>query len=563
VDILDGSLDTEVIDPSQEITLDGFDGSVTATLDPAVDPFNWMKNTYWIRFLALQTTARAAGVIDPELVAQYILSQVGKRILKVTFSTHLDIMFQGQEVVKVTSEKLEIDQKFWVQSLQGHCSSAGDFTQSITGVSTLQPKNRHLIVPPVVPPTTDPPVLPGTDFPGTDVVTPTDTSVADFIPDFEVTAIDQELTGDPTNSTDRGSSHYIVQCTNTSTNRQSNTFNKAWAAAGPGVTITSQVGSPLGDTFSTAFSSLVGATITLTLTDGDGHSVNLTKPVDSISNPVRSRKLYAMQPDSYEAYDGNQWRSQPVVSPSKVQALGGGPYWGADNYFVISTDDLATAPTEAAVLPGGEDITAIWPHESNNLLIAIGGSNGSVYITSDGGTSWAPKTSLGEEVHGIIISIFRESELHVVTPSGWFTSDDQGTTWRSVRGGDFLYLELSHTRNIVVTNGGELQVAESGAVFTGNTSPIKAATAHIRQDKFYAIAEDGTTWVQDDEGSLTLVAGTPIPDGDVLPGGAYRDGQVVDMVFFAAQDGGIFKTIDGFRTAEGYLRLRAAGRLTP
>lgn len=560
VDILDGSIETEVIDPAQEITVDGFDGSVTTTTDPNDDPFNWMNNSYWIRFKFLQTQARGSGTIDPQLIAQYILSQVSRRIVKVTFSTHLDILFQGQEVVGVQSEKLEVDQKFWVQSVQLHVEASGALTQTISGASLIQPQNRHILTPPIETPVG---VLPGADIPVNTLPAPTAPTVLDFIPDFTIIAIDKELAGDPTDLADHGSAMYIVNCEDTTTNVQLLEFNRGWDAAGPGVTITHEGVGPFATHFSTGFSDLTGATITLTLTDAYSNSTTVTKSVDSFTSPVRSRKLYALTPTTYEAYNGTAWVSQPPVLPSKVQSLGGGPIWGADHYVVTSTDDLATAPTEVAALAPGEDVTAIWLHEVNSNLIAIGGADGSVAISSDYGATWSARTPLDGEVHGIIISIFRETELHVVTPSGWYTSNDQGGTWELVRAGDFLYLELSHTRNIVVTNGGELQVAETGDAFTGNSSPIKAATAHIRKDMFYAIAEDGTTWIQEAEGSLAMVAGEPIPDGDVLPGGAYRDGQVVDMVFFAAQDGGIFKTIDGFESAEGYLRLRASGLLTP
>ncbi len=563
VDILDGSLETETIDPAQEITVEGFDGTATSSTNPADDPFNWMNNSYWIRFLFLQTVARGSGTINPQDIAAYILSQVSKRILKVTFTTHLDLLFQAQEVVGITSEKLEIDQQFWVQSVQLHCAADGSFSQTISGISELQQTNRHIITPPV-----DPPpgglIVPGGDIPVHIPPSPADPGPADFIVDFTIVAVDRELAGDPTDTGDTGSTHYIVNCEDTTTNAQVLEFTRAWDAAGPGVTVT-HVEGPFATTFSTAFTDLAGATITLTLTDGFSNSAFATRSVDTVTTPVRSRKLYALTPSTYEAYNGTAWVTQPPVLPSKVQSLGGGPIWGADHYVVTSADDLATAPTEVAALSPGEDVTAIWLHEVNPNLIAIGGANGSVAISIDMGVTWTQKTPLAGEVKGIIISIFREAELHVVTPDGWYTSDDQGESWRLVRAGDFLYLELSHTRNIIVDTTGVLQVAETGAAFTGNSSPIKAATAGIRQDKFCAIAADGTTWINDPEGSLTLVAGEPIPAGDVLPGGLYRDGQVIDMVFFAAGDGGIFKSIDFLATPEGYLRLRNpdSGLLTP
>lgn len=252
-----------------------------------------------------------------------------------------------------------------------------------------------------------------------------------------------------------------------------------------------------------------------------------------------------------------------MAAPSNVEVVAGGPWWGAGNFVAYSADDLTTPPTEVAALPGGENIKAIWKHESVEGDVAVGGDAGSVAVSHDKGATWTVVTSPGSAINFIIVSIFDPNEVHVVTPEGWLKSQNGGQSWEMVRGGSFKYLELSHSRNIVVTEDGQLQKAEDGTPFTGNTSPIVAATAHIRKDTFYAIAEDGTTWIQETEGSFDLVAGEPIPAGEPYTAGAYRDGLQVDLVYFAAQDGGLFKTLDGFRTPEGYMRLRTNGELTP
>jgi hypothetical protein len=210
-----------------------------------------------------------------------------------------------------------------------------------------------------------------------------------------------------------------------------------------------------------------------------------------------------------------------------------------------------------------QDVTAIWKHESVAGDVAIGGAGGGVSVSHDSGATWNQGSSLASQVDFVIASIFDATEIHAITADGWFKSQNSGETWVLVRAGSFRYLELSHTRNIIITTTGVLQRAEDGTPFTGNTSPIVAATAHIRKDIFYAIAEDGTTWIQDTEGSYTLIPGEPIPAGSPFHAGAYRDGTVIDLVYFAAQEGGLFKTLDGFRTPEGYMRLRADGEITP
>lgn len=561
VDILDGTMDEEIIDPKQEITQTGWDGTTTVSTDPNDDPFAWWKNTYWIRFEWLKQHYHHPGeVLIPQERLEWILSQINQRLIRVSFSTFLDMPFAGQEVIKLVSPTLEVEQQFWVQNVSIQIGVDGSWTQTLAGVSRVEHQNRHIVQPPI----TTNPNDPGTDAPvSTTTLTPIPTGPANFLPDFTIEAIDKEDAANPTDGASIGAAHYVVTCSDTSANTQINAFNRTWAASGPGCTITSSGSGPLvGLTFTTAFTSLAGAQITLTLTDGLGHSASVTKGIDGLMPPIRSRKLYSYTATTYEAWDGGQWRSTAPVLPSAVTQVGNGPFWGAGPYVAITGDDLATAPVE--ILLGVGDVTALWMHEGNNLLIAAGTTAGEIFISKDGGQTWTAKTSpSGESISQIIISIFRETELHVVTPSGWFTSDDQGTSWRSVRAGSFAYLELSHTRNIVVTTDGVLQVAESGTPFTGPTSPIKTATAHIRADAFYAICEDGTCWYQEAGGSLAMVQGSSLPDGAVLPGGAFRDPAVVDMIYVAAGDGGIFKSLDGFRTDAGWLRLRTPGRLTP
>ena len=316
-------------------------------------------------------------------------------------------------------------------------------------------------------------------------------------------------------------------------------------------------------TFTTTVTDLATAEITLEVTDSNGSTASLTEAISLGSVPVNSRKIYACTDTTYEAFDGAQWRSAAPSGGGSVQVVAAGPWWGAQNKVAYSADDLATAPTEAVAFPDGQDITAIWKHESDENFIVVGGAEGGVATSTDKGTTWAVQTPPGTSVKFIISSIFNKDELHAMTPDGWFKSPDGGSSWELVRAGDFIYIELSHSRNIVITGDGQLQKAEDGTPFTGPTAAIVAATAHIRQDKFYAIAEDGTTWIQETEGSFEMVAGEPIPAGDPYPAGTYRDGLIVDLVYFAAQEGGLFKTLDGFRTAEGYMRLRADGEITP
>jgi PKD repeat protein len=557
VDIIDGSASMEILDPRNEITVTGFDGSVVVTLDPEDDPFHWSRNSYWIRFMALRTQVISAGVLNPEDVAAYILSQIGKPLISVTFSTHLDIPFVGQEVVKLTSERLEVDQNFWVQSVQLSITPEGQFVQTITGISALQPQNRHMVTPPIDVGGVEG-IEPGGDIPGLELPTAVVPADTDVLADFTIVGIDRETAELPSNPTGTGTSYYIVTCSDTSSSRTGLITAWAWSATGTGVTITS--GSE--QTFTTAFTDLEGAEITLTVTDSNGSTASVTHSPNDAAVPVRSRTLFACSDTEMYANDGTEWRKQAPSGASTVQCVANGPMWGCGALVAISEDYLATAATEVSVFSGG-DVSSIWISESNSLFAAAGSDSGEVSVTRDRGVTWEARTSPGSVVKFIIVSIHDSSELHVVTPEGWFKSQDEGETWESVRAGDFTYLELSHSRNIIVTAAGALEKAEDGTPFTGITGTVVAATAHIREDRFYALTSDGNTWVQDTDGSFAMVAGEPIPDGEPYHAGTYRDGLMIDLVYFAAQDGGLWKTLDGFTSANGYLRILRDGMITP
>lgn len=556
VDMLDGSMTSEIKDAKQEITISGWgDIKHTASVNPEDNPFDPYKNSYWIRFKMLQRQATDAGILSTQEVAEYILSQLNRNIIRVTFSTHLGIPFLTQEVIGCSSLRLRVDQRFWVQSVQLSVSNAGSFTQTITAISELNRDiQRGTLTPPIV--GIGPrPVTPGP--------TPAPAPAGPPLPNFRVLAIDAEFAeraAQPT--TENGKTHYIVTATDATLARTSPIVTWAWTAAGTGVSVTS--GSD--KTFTTGFENLEDATITLTVTDGNGQTATKTLPVQTFGIRPRVRKLYAITPTTFEAYDGRVWRS--FTPGDAVKVVAAGPYYGHASKVAISTDDLQTPPAVDNVAIPGQAITAIWRHESNRRLLAVGGSGGGVAITKDLGVTWIPKASLPSEVKFIIISLQRPRELHAVTASGWHTSTNEGDTWSVVQPGSFAYLELAPGRNIVVTNSGLLQQARKSTEgpnidFTGPTVPIVAATAHIRKDCFYALGNDGSTWIQDTPGSFALTPGAPLPDGGTpVHAGTYRDGTFVDLVYFAASTG-LYKTIDGFRTADGYYRLRQNGILTP
>lgn len=561
VDMLDGSMSAEIKDAKQEVTVTGWgDVASTATLDPENNPFDPFKNSYWIRFKMLQRQATDAGILSTEEVATYILSQLNKNIIRVTFSTHLGVHFQAQEVIGITSTKLWVDQRFWVQSVQTSVGENGNFTQTITAISELnRDVQRGIMLPPIL--TTGTPKRP-LAIPAT----PTPRPILSMPPlvSFRIVAVDREFAAPGAAPlTDHGTTHYIVTASDASSSRVGQITDRTWAAAGTGVSVTS--GS--GQTFTTGFETLVGATITLTIEDEHGQTATKTLPVQTFGVPTKMRKLYAITDSTFEAWNGTTWNS--FTPGDAVQVVANGPFYGHLNKVAVTEDDLATPPSvDNPALPGGETITAIWRHESRRDLVVVGGSAGSVALTSDRGQTWVAKTALSSAVQFIIISLQHPKEFHAVTAAGWHTSTNEGGTWSLVQPGSFAYLELAPGRNIVVTAAGVLEQARkstegANVPFTGPTVPIVAATAHIRSDRFYALGNDGSTWVQDAAGSFAMVPGEPVPDGGIpVHAGTYRDGTVVDLVYFATSTG-LYKTVDGFRTPQGYYRLRQNGLLTP
>lgn len=386
--------------------------------------------------------------------------------------------------------------------------------------------------------------------------TPVAPSNADIMASFVILSIDKEVLAD-------GSDMYIVTCSDTSTSMQGTIVSRSWTASGPGVVITA--GSE--QTFTTGFTALAGSLITIEITDSNGSVGTASQSPENSGVPIRIRKLYTMRhtPEALDAFDGYVWRTHTPSGGRVMTCMGHGPIGAAEDMFLYTTDDLMT-PANEVIIRSGIDITAVWiePDVSANN-IAAGFADGGVAISTNGGAAWTVKTSPGgDPVRRIIISRFVAGEIHCITDTGYYVSNDYGSNWAHIRAGDFTDLQLAPARNVLVTVAGGLINANTGVAFTfPSLSPavvIKATTAHIRQDKFYAMDDQQRTFQQFGElsGSIAMLQGENIPEGTTQERGEYRDGVTVDMVYFAAGAGGLWKTIDGFRTPAGYLKLRAA-----
>lgn len=551
VDVEQGGVGIEAVEPSKVATVSGNAGlSVTVT---GTNPWAVLSNPAFGLYPLLGAVDGGGTEHDLTGMANYLLQQTIGNFLRIEVTIRRDDLIGAYETERVIAPHAMVDALALVQSVVTEQNVNGGFTQQLSLVSY-----RELNVASDAPGTDDPfsgEELPPDDFPE---LPPWDDQA--LLVSFLVVGIDRETAADPADPDDTGRAYYIVTCEDTSTSFVGTIAGEAWAAAGPGV----RIAAGTGPTFTTAFTELEGATITLTVTDSAGNTGSLTLPAQDGSVPVRARTLFACTEIEMYANDGEAWRRQAPAGASSVQVVANGPMWGCGNLVAISEDFLATPATEVAAFPDGATVSAIWIAEQDSRFVAAGTVGGLVSVSRDRGATWEAKASPGASVDFIIVSIHDTGELHVVTPLGWLTSHDEGGSWEPVREGDFTYLELSHTRNIIVTAAGALEQAEEGIAFTGITGTVVAATAHIREDRFYALTDDGATWVQTEIGSYAMVPGAPLPaSGTPAHAGTYRDGLMVDLVFFAAQAAGLFKTLDGFRTSNGYLRLLTEGKITP
>lgn len=548
IDVLDGSMSSEKIDPANLITVQG-DG-VKSQQTTSDDPRQWRKSPYFKKLKLLKVQATNDDYLSAEEVAAWLLGRLGKWILKVDFSTHLDIPFQTGESVRVVSDHMDgLNNTLWVQSYSRTIDASGVFTASFTAVSELNAFNRGSQTPLV---TTAIP-LPGTPLPLPPITPPIPPSSADIIVDFAIAPVLGEivLIADvPTVRLDIG-------CSDTSTSRQGTITTRAWTATGG----SAAPASGAGKYFTFAVADLASASVTLTVTDSNGSTKALTRPLAGLASSVRYRKLYAASGNEARAFDGATWRTYTPSTAATIAAVANGPLWAAGTLVVRSTDDLQTAGLESEPFGVGEDVTALWTElDVAASKVAAGSALGRVALSTDGAATWtAYPGPTSDPVLRIIISRFVSGQLHLINASGYWVSDSFGRSWRLIRAGSFVDLRLGQFKNIVLTAAGAMERAEDGTPFTfpGTPAPIVAATVHIRDDRYYAMASDGATYGSAAAGSYAMELREPIPEGLPVIRGLERDGVLVDLLYFCAGSGGLFKTVSGFK-ADGYFKLAAA-----
>lgn len=362
---------------------------------------------------------------------------------------------------------------------------------------------------------------------------------------------------------------YLVHCTDTSWSPTSSIVSREWSVTG-GTGVTPTSGSGLYFNFTA--SSLTGCTVTLTITDAQGQTATFARD-PAVEETIVTRRLYTAATDAFEALDGSSWRTYAVSGGTVV---GNGPVWGAGTTLYYSADDLRTAPGTAYPFDG-QNVTRIWIETDSDTpsYVLAGGEGGDVSFNSTGGTPpWTQVTGpTGDAVVNVVINRYSANEWTVLLAGGYYSTRDAGITWTlefAAEGGEtFTDHVQSHTRTWIAMEGGRALIAfePGGAAVTQDFSgcdfvagTIIAVAADIRLDRCYCYTPEGHTYYTATDGGTVMTQGADLPDGvEPQPRGLWRDGEIKDLLYFAAGTAGIYKSADGFGSADAFYRIRQQG----
>lgn len=546
VDILTGATSSFIEkDPKTEVNILAQNGTGSA-IDPD-NPNTWRQNAWWDEYKRLVEASTSVDFLNAEDQAAWVFARLNRNIVTVSLPTFRSMVLNTVMTIAVNSpNRLRVNQNFWLQSHNLTVTNKGVLRQTLGLISEWDFSQLGVNSPfgPLIPPGTPlTPVIPIHIAP-----TP-----FDLIPSISVVGIDREIVlvaGVPTTL-------YIVSCVDLSLSLQGTIASRAWTASGTGVITAS--GSQRE--FTTGFTDLTAASISLTITDSNGNSGTVTRVITATGVPVQARKLYAATATTIEAFDGTNWRSYTPSNSAPITAIGHGPLWAAGSLVLHTADDLATPAIEATAFDVSTEVDAVWVEPDVTLAnVAAGAIDGRTAYSLNAGTSFTAYAGPGgSPVRAIIISRFVRGQMHAITNEGYFVSDNNGSSWRLILSGDFVDMQLAPARNVLVTSSGVMVLAAAVTeLFTFPGTPhIVCATAHIRRDIFYAMASDGSTYSSTAPGSYAMTRREDIPLGTPQVRGMYRDGVMIDVVYFAAGNGGLWKTSNGFMTTEGFHQLRA------
>jgi hypothetical protein len=542
VDIERGSSNRTVLDVHNRVRVIGYDtgtGPVMATSQQAstiLPPGTGDYSTFEFSSPLIEREAPSdpgAGLAAQD-VADWLLAERHQQRIKVSFTTPRDDqLFPGATITVRRDQSSQLPgrlgdtRNYWVQNVSYTVDSSGFRMDIIAlgGIGSSAPIER----PPVV----------------------------DFSMFMEV---EEVLLGSETTL-------YVTYVESAAVGQSGAIIREDWTVTG-GVDVYPTSGS--GRTF-TFVSTDLTATITLEVEDSGGNIGTLTKAIADI--PVeerRYRRLYDSAEVAAEAFDGTTWRTA-APSAGLVAKNANGPFWRTNgSKILVSYDDLATAPTEYEPFSDPvANVTAIaGDTDATDRNIIVGSSDGRMALSTSGGTSWTVRqTPATVPVIGVHISGFSTNHWFALTASHLYESHDGGVTWVTLAttqtGEVFRQYAPGRNRNLLITEAGRLVFdVNSGVVHTFDGPPpgdIASITPAIRYDGFYLIDGNGDCWAHATDGATVFEQRSSIPSGEPQTEAIHRDGDIPDLIYAALGTGGVWKSIDGFRTADGWYQLRAPG----
>jgi hypothetical protein len=522
-------------------------------------PYPGSSGSFESSLLESSLISEAVG-ISAERISVGRLASGKFRFITAQIDTHRDDPIGPGDVIYVESDRMRVNQTFYVKNVTDSWDQNHVFTKKITAVSVLglgsknrtnagQPFSTPVIVP------TQPGIGPGGTLPPLSPLLPTAViNVLQVVKERVIRA------GAPVTI-------YEISCEDASTSPASTIASRAWTASGTGAHPTSGT----DKYFTVKFDGLAG-TITLTPTDAEGNAgAPATLDVSGfLEAQVKCRDLFSILKDGsslgiLEAFDGHDmtWRQHATGVAGPTYAVANGPCWAVGDIVYRSDDYLRTAPDTSAP-DAGVNVVKLWIEPDVNINAVVAAlADGRIALSTDAGATWTLKDGPDSNpATWIILSRYAAGEIDLFSSTGFWQSPDNGSTWNLIQAGDFTFADLNPFRNwgaAQVAGVGKWVQAEGLTAITGTGSDdIRAVTSNIRLDRGYALAGDGSTWYLATDGATAATAGADIPAGwsGTVQDDVYRDGGLVDLVYFPFGAGGLGKTTDGFRAVGGYEQLR-------
>ncbi len=563
-DILEGTGQISIREPQNRVEAIGW-GDIyysVAVDNPSVGTNG--TGTFTIRSPLIED---GAGITAQD-TAEWWIAQRNNYLVKARFQTFRDDFLPLGATIYVESLRMGINQNFVLTGYQLEIDENNTLTTTITAVSQLGLGSYNRQVASQVLDSSTPlgtPLTPTSGVPELGVPSQgTPTAENSLQADFSVSLVEKErvIIGGVATTV------YTFMAEDVSQASAGTITARAWALSG---------GTPRGpttgdgQTFISGVETLSGATLSLEITDSNALTATVSKSLaNGAGAPTKVRELFFAANAQAEALDPDSFAyNVQALSVGNATVVANGPAWSGGSQARVgrSDDYLATAPSESSpAWSGGATTTCLWiePDVSETNVVA-GSTGGEIATSSDSGATWTVKSGpTGSSVNKVIASRFVPGQIHLIDSTGYFVSDDSGTTWRTIttRASGYIDMDLSHSRNMFVTGSGavvDIDGLGNETTQTGISGTPVAVTANIRDDKFWVLCSNGTTWVTTTSGGSAFSAATSIPSGTPQTRGMYRDGGIPGLIYYAAGTGGAWKTLDGFDSSAGFLQLRAQG----